>query len=73
MGHIVPREVCIILLLSATSGIRVGDMIIQLVFFLVLIALVVGITSLVVKFKNRNKQLNRIEEKLDNLVSDKKE
>lgn len=43
MGHIVPREVCIILLLSATSGIRVGDIIIQLVFFLVLIALVVGI------------------------------
>lgn len=55
----------------AVGGFNYGDMILQLVFFIILIALVVGIISLVVKFSKRNNQLNRIEEKIDILLSDK--
>lgn len=47
----------------SVGGFNYGDMIIQLVFFIILIALVVGIILLVVKFSKRNNQLNRIEEK----------
>ncbi len=55
----------------SVGGFNYGDMIIQLVFFIILIALVVGIILLVVKFSKRNNQLNRIEEKIDKLLSDK--
>ncbi|MGP4059548.1 hypothetical protein [Halobacillus sp. H74] len=55
-------------LLAATGGLNVGDMIAQLFFFVILISIVVGIVTFVVMVKQRKKQLNRIEEKLDQLM-----
>ncbi|WP_281974319.1 hypothetical protein [Halobacillus litoralis] len=55
-------------LLAATGGLNVGDMIAQLFFFFILISIVVGIVTFVVMIKQRKKQLNRIEEKLDQLI-----
>lgn len=53
--------------MMAVVGFNYGDMIIQFVIFIIL----VGIISFVFKSSKRNKQLNRIEEKLDQLLSDK--
>lgn len=61
----------VISILSALGGLRIGDMIIQLIMFIILIALTAGIIALVVAiFKKRDNQLDRIEEKLDKLMSE---
>lgn len=61
----------IISILSALGGLRIGDMIIQLIMFIILIALTAGIIALVVAiFKKRDNQLDRIEEKLDKIMSE---
>mgnify|MGYP001171387663 CR=1 FL=1 len=57
-------------LLAALGEFRVGDMIFQLIFFLILVALVVAVVTFIVK-NSRNKRLDRIEEKIDKLLSDK--
>ncbi|MRH43551.1 hypothetical protein GH741_12760 [Aquibacillus halophilus] len=58
-------------LLSVVGGIHLGSVIFQLVSLLLLIALVVGITSLIVMFNKKNKRLSKIEEKVDKLLTDK--
>ncbi|MBX0358474.1 hypothetical protein [Halobacillus sp. Nhm2S1] len=55
------------LLLSTIGGLIIGDVIVQLVFFLILAAVIVGVFTLVVNARNRNKQLSRMEEKIDKL------
>ncbi|SFG57639.1 hypothetical protein SAMN05216353_15816 [Halobacillus alkaliphilus] len=57
-------------LLTASSGLNIGDMIVQLFFFVILLLVITGITSFVVLFNKRGKQLDRIEEKL-NQMSDR--
>lgn len=59
------------LILSTVSDVRVGDLVIQLVFLLILMAVIVGVVSFMVKKKSSNKRLDRIEEKIDRLLSDK--
>ncbi|MBN8236103.1 hypothetical protein JF544_12635 [Halobacillus kuroshimensis] len=54
-------------LLTTTSGLIVGDVIVQLVFLLILVAVIVGLITLVLKARKRNEQLSRIEEKIDRL------
>ncbi|WP_101842716.1 hypothetical protein [Halobacillus sp. Marseille-P3879] len=54
--------------LSATGSWNIGDMIVQLFFFIILIAIIVGIVNFVLVVKQRRRQLNRIEEKLDKLI-----
>ncbi|MCA1010450.1 hypothetical protein [Halobacillus halophilus] len=55
------------LLLTASSGLNIGDMIVQLFFFAILLLIITGITSFAVSFKKRGKQLDRIEQKLDQM------
>lgn len=57
--------------MNTVDGFNYGDMVVQLIFFVLLIVLVIGIISVVMKFRKRNNQLNRIEEKIDKLLSDK--
>ncbi|WP_430786906.1 DUF4083 family protein [Virgibacillus flavescens] len=59
------------LLLTQLGGLHLGDMIFQLLFFSVLLAIVTGIVMIFRKFKRRNEQLSRVEEKVDKLLSDK--
>lgn len=53
------------------NELHVVDTIVQLFFFLIILALVIGIISLIVMFIKRNKRLDRLEEKLDKVLSDK--
>ncbi|MBX0359556.1 hypothetical protein [Halobacillus sp. Nhm2S1] len=55
------------LLMATIGGLIVGDVIVQLVFFLILVAVIVGVFTLVVNARNRNIQLSRMEEKIDKL------
>ncbi|WP_218775591.1 hypothetical protein [Oceanobacillus senegalensis] len=64
-------EEYIIFLLAAIGGLNVGDMIFQLIFFIVFIAIVVMIIALPFQFNKKNKRLKNIEEKLDKLLSEK--
>ncbi|MDN4525953.1 DUF4083 family protein [Fictibacillus fluitans] len=48
--------------------INVGDIIFQLLAFVFLVLMIIVIVTVVRSFKNRNKQLDRIEEKLDNTL-----
>jgi preprotein translocase subunit YajC len=57
-------------LLAAISEFRVGDMIFQLIFFILLIALIVALVRFLIG-NRRRKQLDRIEEKLDKLLTEK--
>jgi len=59
-----------LLLLAAISEFRVGDMIFQLIFFILLIALIVALVRFLIG-NRRRKQLDRIEEKLDKLLTEK--
>lgn len=65
--------ISVFLLASAqsTAGINTGDIIFQLITFLIVLAIPVGIIVLVVVFRRRNSRLQRVEEKLDKLISDK--
>lgn len=56
-------------LLTVVSNIRMGDMIFQLIFFIILIALVTGFILLITKFNQRNKKLDRMERKIDQLLT----
>jgi hypothetical protein len=66
-------EVSLFLLASAQSiaGINTGDIIFQLISFLFLLTIPVGIIIFVVFLRRRNNRLKRVEEKLDKLISDK--
>jgi hypothetical protein len=66
-------EVSLFLLASAqsTAGINTGDIIFQLISFLFLLTIPVGIIIFVVFLRRRNNRLKRVEEKLDKLISDK--
>ncbi|MFG6116691.1 DUF4083 family protein [Halobacillus sp. MO56] len=57
--------------LLAEGGLMVGDVIAQLLFFVILILMIVGITVFIRNFTKRNKRLERIEEKLDELLKDR--
>ncbi|MBA2174871.1 DUF4083 domain-containing protein [Halobacillus locisalis] len=59
-------------LLARTGGLYVGDVIVQLFFLLILVAVIVGVITFVVKARKRNKQLSRIEEKIDKLSQGEK-
>jgi len=59
-------------LLAEVAEVRLGDMFVQIIFFLIIIAIAVGIVTLIMKSNKRNKQRNRMEEKLDKLNSDHK-
>ncbi len=59
-----------VLVTASSGGLNIGDMIVQLIFFAILILIITGITSFAVSFKKRGKQLDRIEEKL-NQMSDR--
>jgi F0F1-type ATP synthase membrane subunit b/b' len=58
-------------LLASVGGVNTGDIIFQLVSFLLLLAIPVGVIIVVVVFRKRNSRQKRIEEKLDKLLSDK--
>ncbi|MCP3027055.1 hypothetical protein [Halobacillus sp. A5] len=59
-------------LLSTIDGLNVGDVIVQLVFLLILVAVIVGVFTFVVKARKRNKQLSRMEKKIDKLSQGEK-
>jgi len=57
-------------LLAEVAEVRLGDMFVQIIFFLIVIAIAAGIVTLIMKSNKRKKQQDRIEEKLDKLNSD---
>jgi len=57
-------------LLAEVADVRMGDLFVQMIFFLIIIAVAVGIVTLIMKSNKRKKQQDRIEEKLDKLNSD---
>ncbi|KEF36618.1 hypothetical protein M670_04180 [Schinkia azotoformans MEV2011] len=60
------------LLLEAGSGINVGDIIFQLMSFLILLGIPVVLIFIFSKARRkRNNRLDRIEEKLDQLLAEK--
>lgn len=59
-------------LLATTGGLNVGDVIAQLVFLLILVVVIVGVITFIVKARKRNEQLSRIEEKIDKLSQGEK-
>jgi|GEM_PF-5474812 len=59
-----------VLFTASSGGFNIGDMIVQLFFFAILLFIITGITLFAVSFKKRGKQLNRIEDKL-NQMSDR--
>lgn len=54
-------------IITAMGGVMLGDIIVQLIFFAVLIAIVVGVIFLFVMFNKKNKRLNEVEQKIDKL------
>jgi uncharacterized membrane protein YciS (DUF1049 family) len=58
------------LLASATSGINIGDIIFQFIMLLILVSIIFGLFFIIQTFRKRNKRLKRIEEKLDQLMSE---
>lgn len=56
-------------LLAFVNNIRMGDIVVQLIFFLIIIAFIAGMVLLLMKFNQRNKKLDRIETKIDKLRS----
>ncbi|MGP4077639.1 hypothetical protein [Halobacillus sp. K22] len=54
-------------LLTTSGSLNIGDMIFQLFFFVFLLLVIIGVISFAVSFKRRGKQLDRIEEKLDQM------
>ncbi|MFC3039813.1 hypothetical protein ACFOGI_06075 [Virgibacillus xinjiangensis] len=57
------------MIISATVGaLQTGDMIFQLVLFLLMMLVIVGIVLVVVR---RNRRMKRVEEKLDKLLEEK--
>lgn len=62
------------LLLSASVGnLLIGDIIFTLLYFLFVIGILVALVVLFVKYKKRGNRLQRIEEKLNELLADKEE
>jgi heme/copper-type cytochrome/quinol oxidase subunit 2 len=61
------------LLASAQSTVEIntGDIIFQLITFLIVLTIPVCVIIFVVVFRRRNSRLKRVEEKLDKLISDK--
>ncbi|MHA6253335.1 hypothetical protein [Oceanobacillus sp. CAU 1775] len=57
-------------LLASLSGFRFGDMMVSLIFLFIFVAIIVGVIVFILK-NSKNKQLDRIEEKLDRLLLDK--
>ncbi|ASK63891.1 hypothetical protein CFK37_17865 [Virgibacillus phasianinus] len=57
--------------LMSAGGLLIGDIIFQVVLLLVVITIVVGVTLLFNTINKKNNRLNRLEEKVDKLLSDK--
>jgi hypothetical protein len=56
------------------AGINIGDIIFQLMSFLILLGIPLAITTIILKSRRkRNDHLNRIEEKLDQLLAEKEQ
>ena len=58
-------------MLMTIGGFHTGDAIVLLIYFFILIAIIIGIILLIVKPRKKNNQLDRIEEKIDKILSDK--
>ena len=56
---------------QSTAAINTGDILFQLISFLFLLSIPVVIILFVVVLRKRNSRLKRVEEKLDQLLSDK--
>jgi Na+-transporting methylmalonyl-CoA/oxaloacetate decarboxylase gamma subunit len=53
-------------------GVNVGDLLFQLVSFLILVALISGLGMIIKRFVRGSRQLDRIEEKVDQLKEEKR-
>ncbi|MBM7587491.1 heme/copper-type cytochrome/quinol oxidase subunit 2 [Bacillus pakistanensis] len=58
------------ILASTIGGFNIGDLIFQLTMLLIVIGIPVVLILTLFVFSRRNKRLNRIEEKVDKLLSD---
>ncbi|NMH67883.1 hypothetical protein HF072_03675 [Bacillus sp. RO3] len=56
---------------QSTTAVNTGDIIFQLMSFLFLLAIPVGIIIFVVVLRRRTSRLKRVEEKLDKIISEK--
>ncbi|GGC79203.1 hypothetical protein GCM10007216_07080 [Thalassobacillus devorans] len=57
--------------LLAEGGLMVGDMLVQGLFFLILLLIINGLFRFMKKSTGKDKRLDRIEEKLDRLLKEK--
>ncbi|WP_239587716.1 hypothetical protein [Bacillus pakistanensis] len=64
------REMGMFILASTIGGFNIGDLIFQLTMLLIVIGIPVVLILTLFVFSRRNKRLNRIEEKVDKLLSD---
>ena len=60
------------ILTSVPTHINAGDILFQLITFCILLVIPLAIVISIVVMKKRNSRLNRIEEKLDKVLTDKK-
>ncbi len=58
-------------MLKMFSNIGIPGLILILIMFVILLAIPLAIILLILFFKNRNKRLDRIEDKVDKILSDK--
>lgn len=58
---------------SVQAGINIGDIIFQLAAFIMLLSIPAALIILYRIFKRRNKRMDRIEEKLDQLLAEKED
>lgn len=59
------------LLVAAAGRLNTGDIIFQLIAFIIVLTIPLGIIIVLFVFKKRNNRLKRVEEKLDKLLSEK--
>ncbi|WP_138420848.1 hypothetical protein [Aquibacillus sediminis] len=57
-------------LLASVGGVNTGDMIFQLLSFLILLAIPLAIIVLFIVLRKRGDRLKRVEKKLDKIISD---
>ncbi|MHC0035323.1 hypothetical protein [Pseudoneobacillus sp. C159] len=58
-------------LLTAAHGMNVGDIIFQLIMFIILLAIPLAIIIVFLVIRKNNNRLKRVEEKIDKLLSEK--
>ena len=50
------------------ASVHLGDLIFQLVSFVLLLGVIAGVVFLIIRLKKRNSKLNRVEQKVDQLL-----